>query len=338
LSRRLENKENILPNEMSCMLFKNDAAGHQYSGIELMTPHSKKFQIKETKTIGKGVFASEKILKGQTIWILDGEIILYDDCVNRVETGKENIDDPLQIDEWLYIDLDELSRTFNHSCNPSAGLQKRSELFALRDIQIGEQITYDYSSAVWPNITPDIWTMKCLCNENKCRKTIGNILTIPSTELQRYYELGALQDSLINHLFKLNIIKTDGIHRSYLMPNHIEYSQFYTSLEEAKEEIWKRWRDMDLRRKVQDFIGNIPQQMQDAPKAVLDRNIATPNLEFFYFLELSSKTNLSPLVTEYISDKFVTNNVDKLALAKMPFFKGRNENRGGGKLCLPNGN
>jgi hypothetical protein len=117
----------------------------------------------------------------------------------------------------------------------------------------------------------------------------------------------------------------------------LDQTEFYTSLEEAKEEIWKRWHNMDLHMKVQDFIGNIPQPLQDAPKAVLDRNIATPNFEFFHFLELSSKTNLSPLVTEYISDKFVTNNVDKLALAKMPFYKGRNENPGGG-YCILQGN
>jgi hypothetical protein len=40
-----------------------------------MPSHFKKFYIKETKTKGKGVFASEKILKGQTIWVFDGEII-----------------------------------------------------------------------------------------------------------------------------------------------------------------------------------------------------------------------------------------------------------------------
>jgi hypothetical protein len=120
----------------------------------------------------------------------------------------------------------------------------------------------------------------------------------------------------------------------------LDQTEFYTTLEQAKEEIWKRWRDVDLRRKVQDFIGNIPQPLQDALKGVLGRHIATPDFEFFHFLELSWKANLSPLITEYISDKFVTNNVDKLALAKMPFYKGRSENPGGegGKFYLPKGN
>jgi hypothetical protein len=115
----------------------------------------------------------------------------------------------------------------------------------------------------------------------------------------------------------------------------LDHTEFYTPLEQAKEEIWKRWRDKDLRLKVEEFLGDIPQPFQEAPKAVLSRQIGTPNFEFFRFLELSSKANLSPLITEYINDKFVTNNVDKLALAKMPFYKGRNGNlRGGGKLCL----
>jgi hypothetical protein len=65
-----------------------------------------------------------------------------------------------------------------------------------------------------------------------------------------------------------------------------DQTEFYTPLEQAKEEIWKRWRNENLRRKVQDFIDNIPQPFQDAPKAVLFRQVATPNFEFFHFLEL----------------------------------------------------
>jgi hypothetical protein len=102
-------------------------------------------------------------------------------------------------------------------------------------------------------------------------------------------------------------------------------SNFYTSLEDAKEEIWERWRNDALRKKVVDSIGTIPHPMQESPRAVLDRNIATPNYEFFHFIQQANKTGLPILVTEYIRDKFVTINSDKLGLGRMPFYRGRNK-------------
>lgn len=129
--------------------------------------------------------------------VLDGEVLSIDQIRRRIERGEENIDDPLQIDEWLFIDVNELSRSFNHSCEPNAGMRKRSELFALRDILPGEEITFDYSTTVGPNVTADMWTMKCNCGSEMCRKTIGNVLSVSENRLQAYSEAGALQDYII---------------------------------------------------------------------------------------------------------------------------------------------
>jgi uncharacterized protein len=129
--------------------------------------------------------------------VFDGEILSFDEIMGRIRLDEENIDDPLQIDEWVFLDLNEISRSFNHSCEPNAGMRKRSELFALRDILPGEEITYDYSSVVGPNITPDMWTMKCSCGANTCRKTLGNVLSIPKDRFRMYLRAGALQDHIM---------------------------------------------------------------------------------------------------------------------------------------------
>lgn len=138
-----------------------------------------------------------KKFTGGVIMVLDGEILSFDEIVGRIGLDEENIDDPLQIDEWLFIDLDEVSRSFNHSCDPNAGMRKRSEIFALRDILPGEEITYDYSSVVGPNITPDMWTMECSCGASSCRKTIGNVLSIHRDRFHMYLKAGALQDHIL---------------------------------------------------------------------------------------------------------------------------------------------
>jgi hypothetical protein len=100
----------------------------------------------------------------------------------------------------------------------------------------------------------------------------------------------------------------------------------YTPLEDAKKEIWRRWNDKELRKKVEDFLGgNIPEPFQKEPRAVLARPITTPDIEHMYFLEVAKQLNLNPCSFEYAEDKFYTINADKLALAKMSFYCGKDE-------------
>jgi hypothetical protein len=148
-----------------------------------------RLEVKNTNKYGKGVFAGEDIKKGTIIYVLDGERVDVEDVVNRVNSDSENIDDPFQIGKRTYIDLNELSRTFNHSCDPSAGIRKNSELFALRDIKEGEEITYDYSLT----IAPTEWKMKCECGSEKCRGTLGDIRTVSKIRLDEYKKAGAIQ-------------------------------------------------------------------------------------------------------------------------------------------------
>ena len=164
------------------------------------------FIIKNTRSYGKGVFASRMIPKGSVIHVLDGETVSLRELVTRLNAGIENIDDPLQIGKRTYLDLDELSRTFNHSCDPNAALRKRSELFALRDIPKGEQIAYDYSLT----IAPTQWRMKCACGARTCRTILGDVLSIPKDQLATYRRQGALQTYM---RALLNSIAHNGTYR-----------------------------------------------------------------------------------------------------------------------------
>lgn len=146
--------------------------------------------IKDTRKYGKGVFAGDDIKKGDVIHVLSGEKMSGNDFVKRVNANAEYIDDPLQIGCRTYLDLDDFSRIFNHSCNPNAGLRGQSELFALKNIPEGQEITFDYSTT----IAPTVWKMKCRCGARKCRKSIGDVLSIPKGQLDKYKGLGALQD------------------------------------------------------------------------------------------------------------------------------------------------
>lgn len=100
----------------------------------------------------------------------------------------------------------------------------------------------------------------------------------------------------------------------------------YTSLEEAKEEVWQRWNNEALRKEVEAFVGDVPEPLRNEPRAWLDRYIASPDNEFFYFLELARQIQLRPLAVESLQDRFYRHNVDKMCLGEMAFLDKANGN------------
>lgn len=171
----------------------------------------KRFIIKDTKKYGKGVFALTSYQKGENVHLLKGRKIDLNDMIDLIIAGKEHIDNPLQVGRRTHLELDGVSINFNHSCNPNCGIKKNTQLFALRDILPGEELTYDYSTTV----APTEWKMRCRCGSKICRKYIGDILSIPSKRLQEYKKLKALP-TYINRLLK--DIKTKG----RFVPNYEE--------------------------------------------------------------------------------------------------------------------
>lgn len=100
----------------------------------------------------------------------------------------------------------------------------------------------------------------------------------------------------------------------------------YSTLEEAGKEILRRWSDLSLRKKVEEFLADVPEALGQGPCAVMYRQITTPNTEFHHFLHMAKQINLTPVSLEYLEDKFVTTNSCKLSWGKMAFYQGRNRN------------
>jgi hypothetical protein len=83
-----------------------------------------KLKIKNTQKYGMGVFADEDIGQGEIVHVLSGERLKSSEMIRRILLDKEEINDPLQVGKRTYIDLDKLSRTFNHSCSPTVGISE----------------------------------------------------------------------------------------------------------------------------------------------------------------------------------------------------------------------
>lgn len=166
-----------------------------------------KIALKKAGSRGRGVFAQEAIKRGSPIYLLSGEIVTFDECIVRIRAGEEAQDDSLQIGYELDMILEGTSHFFNHSCDPNAGVRKISELVAIRDIEKGEEITFDYSATIGPNVTEKVWTLDCLCGAKNCRKIVSNVLSIPKKQLKSYKDSDALQDYIKR---ELEIIKMNG--------------------------------------------------------------------------------------------------------------------------------
>ena len=53
----------------------------------------------------------------------------------------------------------------NHSCDPNASFDEGGMLFAVREIEPGEEITYDYLAHPIP-ASP--WNFRCVCGAKRC--------------------------------------------------------------------------------------------------------------------------------------------------------------------------
>lgn len=138
---------------------------------DIKDKYFKKVYLKQSNISGTGLFAAEKIEKGQIILIFGGNLSNKQDR----NTGKFIRSTCIGITEDLILGEYELSKKdlsdyINHSCNPNAGLEDAITLVAINDIEIDDEILCDY--AIWED--NEEWLMKdyCQCGAKNCRHTI----------------------------------------------------------------------------------------------------------------------------------------------------------------------
>jgi SET domain-containing protein len=132
--------------------------------------------VRQTPNMGRGVFAMAPIASGTCIAVCQGwhatTDALHDDW-HAMQIGT---------DLWLCSTGDHLDDCINHSCDPNAGfITGAAALYALRDIAVGEQIAWDYSTS----IAEAGWTLECLCGAGSCRRIIRSWQELSAEERQR---------------------------------------------------------------------------------------------------------------------------------------------------------
>src|SRR5215472_13721148 len=131
---------------------------------------SPKTEVRASKIHGRGLFAREKIARGEIVAIKGGHI--FDrETLDRLQSALGPAE--IQIADGLFIGPTEASERessmifSNHSCDPNIGVQGQIVFVALRDINAGEELTHD-----WATTDDDDYEMQCNCGAQNCRRTI----------------------------------------------------------------------------------------------------------------------------------------------------------------------
>lgn len=149
-------------------------------------------KIKKNK-YGYGVYAQKPFKKSETIWTMQGEKMGMKDF--KIDDYKM-FGNVLQIGPQKYMRLDRLSTSFNHSCSPNMGFIKNRTLVAIRDIDKGEELTYDYSTTIDESFI-------CDCRSKSCRKVVSDFFSLPKSLAFKYYRNHMLPDFIENKYKKL---------------------------------------------------------------------------------------------------------------------------------------
>ncbi len=141
------------------------------------------YRIDESK-FGRGVFVTQSITKGSSILKLTGPHISLQEVYRR----GEHQCNPLQISNETYVDLEPPGLLINHHCNPNCGILNDDTIIALRDIEAGEEIFYDYSTTISDDFEEDgsEFFMPCDCEDIQCRNKIGDFKYLSESK-QQYY-------------------------------------------------------------------------------------------------------------------------------------------------------
>ena len=159
---------------------KTAQATRPFSAKSAPTDH-RRIQVRLSGVHGKGVFALRPISAGSRLIEYTGEIIPWDEALGR---HPHDPSDPnhtffFTVDDGRVIDAavgGNASRWINHACDPNCVADQsgpRVFIDALRDLQPGEELFYDYGLVIDERYTPKLKKQyECRCGSPNCRRTM----------------------------------------------------------------------------------------------------------------------------------------------------------------------
>ena len=142
---------------------------------------TRRIQVRLSGVHGKGVFALQPIAEGERIIEYKGQRITWPEALRRHphNPAEPNHTFYFHIDDDHVIDANvagNAARWINHACEPNCQadeVEGRVFVYALRDLQAGEELFYDYGLIIDLRYTPKLKReYECRCGSKTCRHTM----------------------------------------------------------------------------------------------------------------------------------------------------------------------
>eukprot|EP01029_Cantina_marsupialis_P027601 TRINITY_DN773078_c0_g1_i1.p1 TRINITY_DN773078_c0_g1~~TRINITY_DN773078_c0_g1_i1.p1 ORF type:complete len:558 (+),score=131.84 TRINITY_DN773078_c0_g1_i1:148-1821(+) len=157
--------------------WKNCDAEGDCGNKDIQLGRSPEMEVVETPGMGWGLISKEAIGYGEFVVEYNGEIITKEEKEDRIARYEAEEGGChyyiMELGSRIYIDArnkGNVSRFMNHSCDPNCELQRwvvqgenRIAIKAVKNIEAGDQLTYDYQFSTGHEI-------KCMCGSDKCRE------------------------------------------------------------------------------------------------------------------------------------------------------------------------
>ena len=138
----------------------------------------KGYELRKTINKGEGVFATKCFTAGEIVMLGRIEKKLY-----------KNHSHASQIGENEYVLHTGLITKVNHSCNPDCGIRPSEteadahDFVAMRDINVNEEITFDYAMR---NYDVNYFPEHCICGSEDCRGMISGWKDLSNKKKKEY--------------------------------------------------------------------------------------------------------------------------------------------------------
>jgi SET domain-containing protein len=140
------------------------------------------YVVRNSAIHGRGVFAARPIEKGTRVIEYKGERVSWKNALKRPDSDPDNpfhtfffsLDDGRVIDAGVGGNA---ARWINHSCAPNCETKEDDEgrvfIYARKNIEPGDELTYDYSLTVDGRLTKEERArFACHCGKKQCRGTM----------------------------------------------------------------------------------------------------------------------------------------------------------------------
>lgn len=129
---------------------------------------STKVEVCDSVIDKKGMYAKERIRKGEIVYIKGGHILVKEELYSStVINSYLPISDDYFIGAISCDEENDVKLYNNHSCDPNCGMHGEITFIAMRDIEVGEELTIDYAF-----IDNEDYSFECHCGSPLCRHII----------------------------------------------------------------------------------------------------------------------------------------------------------------------